>query len=73
MARHYSALFNAKRPVDNTIDPYIKPARPDGTWSIIYKEDDEDIWYVELADAEDEETARRIADGLNLRERNRYV
>lgn len=65
MARTYSALFKSSKPDSNG---YIR-SRHDGEWSVIYKDDDDDCWYVELEDAENIETAHKIAEALNLRER----
>ena len=39
----------------------------EGGWQVIYQDDDEDIWFVELPDARDRETAIRVADALNAK------
>lgn len=64
MARTYSALYRAPKPDE---DGYIRP-RLEGQWSVIYKDADDECFYVELEDAQDQETALRIAEGLNLRQ-----
>lgn len=47
--RRFAALYNS-----NT-----------NTWSVIFKDDGEEEWYIECPDASTQETARHIADALN--------
>lgn len=51
--RKYAALYNSE----------------DSSWSLIYKDDTEEAWYIFLRDAGNGETATLLADAMNNRHR----
>lgn len=64
MARQYSAFYDAKKSTNSYIN-----TDDEAGWQVIVKDYDEDIWYVEVPDAGDRESALRLAEALNMRER----
>lgn len=68
MAREYSAFFDAMKPARSRSNYF---EAEEGGWKVIFKDtDDIDVvWYIEVPDAGDRDSAIRLAEALNMRER----
>lgn len=61
--RKYAAFYNGRK-TRNLYHDY------DGTWMIIFQDEGEEEWYIEVPDAGDKESAIRLVDALNLQARS---